>query len=169
MLSTSTWRRTSRTARRSPSRRRTSRATLVPSAPWSRLAASSRLSPFTAWPAIFTTPSPVVSPPPPPGPPPVTPTRRQPPRALLRPIPRLPRGAAADHADQAQARRVALQLDPQPHEVAVDHRVQVFELVGRQVAGEIVERVAGPAGELQEHGRRRHAEGLVGQVAGRPG
>src|SRR5262245_21835649 len=49
---------------------------------------------------------------------------------------RFPRRSPADHSDQAQALWIALQLDPQAHEISIDHGIEVFQLVGGQVAGE---------------------------------
>ena len=88
-LSTSTWRRTRRDGLSSPSRLRTSSSTLVPSAPWSRLAASSRLSPLTTWPGDLDD-------------------------LVARPEPGLPRRPAADHADQPQALGSILSSMPRP-------------------------------------------------------
>ena len=99
----------------------------VPSVPWSRPAASSRLRPLTEPPPIAVIWSPDFRPASQAGPPRITPTSRRPSVVLL-------------------------QLDAQADEVAVDHRVEVVELVGRQVAGVVVERVAGAVGEFQDHG-----------------
>ena len=78
---------------------------------------------------------------------------------------RLPRRPAADHADEPQPLLVVLELDAQSDEIAVDHGVQVFELVGREVAGEVVERVAGAAGEFEQDGRRPQPDGLASHLA----
>ena len=77
----------------------------------------------------------------------------------------VPRRSAANDADQAQALLVDLQLDPETDEVAVDHGIEVFELVRGQVAGEIVEGVAGAAGEFHQDRRRRQTDGLLGYLA----
>ena len=116
-------------------------STGVPSFPWSRLAASSRLSPRTGLAADV---------------------RDQ----VAHLEPGLPGRAAADHADEPEPLGVELQLDAQPDEVAVDHGIEVVELVGGEVARVIVEGVAGAVGELEDDGGGADAEGLSRQIAG---
>ena len=79
--------------------------------------------------------------------------------------PGVPGRSAANDADQAKAFLVDLELDAQTDEVSVDHGVEVFELVRRQITREIVESVAGAAGELHQDGRRRQADRLLRRLA----
>ena len=81
--------------------------------------------------------------------------------------PGVQRRSAANDADQAKALLVDLQLDPETDEVAVDHGIEVFELVGGQVAREIVKSVAGAAGEFHQDRSRRQADRLLGHFAAR--
>ena len=60
-----------------------------------------------------------------------------------------PGRAAADHADQPQPFRIVLELDSQADEVAVDHGIQVFELVRREIAGKVIKGIARAASELK--------------------
>ena len=87
-LSTSTWRRTRRNAWSVPSRRFTSRSSVVPSLPWSRLAASSRPRPLIERPPTLTIISPAFMPASHAGPPRITPTRSRPSLLILSSTPR---------------------------------------------------------------------------------
>ena len=64
-----------------------------------------------------------------------------------------------------QADRVELQLNPKADEVSLDHRVEIVELVRRQVARVIIESIACTEREFENHRSRVDVERLASLVA----
>ena len=76
-------------------------------------------------------------------------------------------GAAADDADDRQFRGVALQLDPQADEVALDLRVDLAELIGREVGRIGIEAVGRAADEFEDRRGGTDFDAALGQGGGR--
>ena len=76
-------------------------------------------------------------------------------------------GAAVDDADDRQLGGVALQLDPQADEIALDLRIDLAELIGREVGRIGIEAVGRPADEFEDRRGGTDFGAALGQGGGR--